>query len=138
MEKEDENMQKFLAHERNVVRRERALMSKEEAGLRQYYEFVDLSKEEDSAALAAVNDTVAERFAVSKTDKYQWIQGKTVEKRVQAFVKAREQEIKDYKGPVVGKPKPLKGWQIKQKQREVMAELTQKYILQVTQVFLYN
>lgn len=130
MEMEDDSMQSFVKREVLLIKKEQYLMYREEMGLKRYYEFVDMSKEADKTIIDAIDATVKEKFAVTKTEKYIKIQMKKVNKTVSEIRKALNVEIKEYKGPAVGRPKPLTIWKMRAKKRELMAELSHKFILE--------
>lgn len=128
MQMEDEYMKKFLTTESVLTKKERYLMQKEEEGMKEYYQFIDLGKCEDSMVFQEINKIVDERFEVTKTAKFRKIQGLAAKQSFKKFHDELQNEIKTYNGPASGRPKALSAWQRYQKRKEIYNELTQSFI----------
>ena len=135
MEVEDQSMEKFLSTERINIKKELYLMRREEEGLRQYYQFVDLGRNEDKTIHTAIEDTVNESFLITESRKYNALQKPHVKKRLEQAVADNKAHRNEYIGPPAGRPKLYSSWEIYQQRKLIEAELKQKFIYNVRKIF---
>lgn len=135
MEVEDATTARFLASERILIKKELYGMRKEEEGMRQYYEFVDLGKNEDQVINEKVSAAVEESFQITETKKYRKLQKPNAKKALEQMIKERKAHRKGYIGPPTGRPKLMSTWEIHKQKKIIEVELKQKFIFQVCAFF---
>ena len=130
MEVEDAATEKFIVSERILIKKELYLMRREEEGMREYYEFIDLGVNEDKSIENAISSAVEESFQITETKKYRKLQRPHVKRLLEQMIKDRKMHRKEYIGPPSGRPKAMSMWQIYQQRKLIESELKQKFILQ--------
>lgn len=131
MDFEDAATAKFVRAERLWIKKELYLMRREEEGMREYYEFVDLGKNEDKTVKEAITNAVDVAFQITESKRYRKLQKPHVKKLLEQMIKDRKMHRKEYIGPPSGRPKTMSSWEIFQQRRIIQAELKQKFIYQV-------
>ena len=131
MEMEDVATERFFSTEKVQIKKELYLMRKEEEGMREYYEFVDLGVNEDKTVRAAIDKAVSESFQITESKKYAKLQKPHVKELLKQMIKDRKMHRKDYIGPPSGRPKAMSTWETFQQKKFIQAELKQKFIFQV-------
>lgn len=135
MEVEDASMAKYISTERVQIKKELYLMRREEEGLREYYQFLDLGKNEEVTIKARVDAAVNESFEITEAKKYRKLQKPHVKAVLDKMIKDRKEHRKGYIGPPNGRPKHMSSWEIYQQRKFIEAELKQKFIFQVYFVY---
>lgn len=131
MEVEDAAMAKYISAERIQIKKELYLMRREEVGLREYYQFIDLGKDEDATIKANIDAAVNESFEITESKRYRKLQKPHVKQVLDRMIKDRKEHRKGYIGPPSGRPKVMSTWEIYQQRKFIEAELKQKFIYQV-------
>jgi hypothetical protein len=131
MEVEDASTRRFLAAERVGIKKELYLMRREEEGMREYYEFIDLGVNEDKSTRAAINQAVEVSFQITESRIYAKQQRQHVKKLLEQMIKDRKARRKEYIGPPSGRPKAMSTWETYQQKKFIQAELKQRFIYQV-------
>jgi hypothetical protein len=131
MEVEDAATERFVKTERAMIKKELYHMRREEEGMREYYEFVDLGRDEDKAVHDAITQAVDVGFQITESRKYRKLQKPHVKKLLEQMIKDRKMHRKGYIGPPSGRPKTMSTWEIFQQRKFIQAELKQKFIFQV-------
>jgi hypothetical protein len=109
-------------------------MRKEEEGLKQYYEFVDLGKHEKSTVNSSITQAVSESFSITETKLYHQLQKKNVENQLRKAQLERIKRVKEYIGPKSGRPKTMSSWEIYNSRKSIEIELKQKFIYMVLEI----
>jgi len=125
---EDQQMGTFMRAERITVKKELYAMRREEEGLRQYYNFIDLGKNEEVALREAITQSVDVHFVITESRKYRQAQAPNVKKQLQAVQVDNEERRKEYIGPPSGKPQKLGAWARYQQRKLIEVELKEKFI----------
>lgn len=134
MDVEDAATARFVSTERILIKKELYGMRREEEGMRRYYEFVDLGKNEDKTMRDNVDAAVAESFEITEAKKYRKLQKPNVKKALEHMIKDRKAHRKGYIGPPSGRPKLMSSWEIYKQRKIIEAELKQKFIYEVLYV----
>lgn len=129
MDIEDVSMHKVMAIEKINIRKELYLMEKNEEGLKELYEFFDLSKNEDEQLFNAVDAAIRSGFKVTQMRKYLSIQNKLAKDRSDVIVNKVKREFERYKGPIAGKPKIPTKYEIFKMRKEIGRELDSVFII---------
>ena len=128
MHQEDEAMMHLVAVERVQTKKERYLMQKSEEGLKQYYEFIDLGRNEDRVIKGAIDSAVSDTFEVTESKLFNDIAKKMVEKQVKADADESKMRRREYKGPPSGRPAAMSYWEIRKHRKKLDLEMKTKFI----------
>jgi len=106
-------------------------MRRAEEGLKEIYDFIDMSKRETLEIKESITSSVQESFLVTETNMYNRLQSATVKKLVTKEKADREMKRKEYIGPKAGRPAKMSVWEVYRARKAIVIELNTKFIFKV-------
>ncbi len=137
MAAEDIAMHEWIKHENEIIKRELAGMAAAEEGLKRYFQFVDLGRNEETTMYRNITAAVNDAFQITESKKYHAQQEPNIKKAVSKIVADRKARWKEYRGPASGRPKKMSMWEAYQKKKEIAMEMKRAFIYDVRCNHLY-
>ena len=103
-------------------------MAKAEEGLKDIYDFWDMTEREKKAIKESIDNTVDEYFQITESNIYKKLQSETVEKLVKKEKEDRIKKRKAYIGPEAGRPAKISMWETFKVRKSIEIELKTKFI----------
>lgn len=111
-------------------------MCKAEEGLKDIYDFIDMSKREAVVIQDSITSSVEESFLVTESKMYNRLQSSAVKNLVTKEKADRERKRKEYIGPKAGRPAKMSMWEVSRARKAIIIELNTKFIFKVKKSFV--
>ena len=106
-------------------------MEKAEEGLKEIYDFQDMSVKETAVIKNSIDESVNINFQITESNVYKQLQSKTVEKLLEKEKIEQEKKRQEYIGPKAGRPPKMSMWDTFRARKAIELELKTKFITKV-------
>lgn len=106
-------------------------MAKAEEGLKEIYDFLDMSQKETAVIKNSIDESVNTNFQITESKVYKRLQSKTVENLLKKEKLEQEKKRQEYIGPNAGRPRKMSMWDTFRARKAIELELKTKFIHKV-------